>query len=123
MEKKLIQSACSDSAEMLWKFDVVKGNTFTITNKKDQSVIDLSGSKTFKGNGLVSYKRNNSKSQRWNVQTIKKGQIIIKSEASGRCLDAKKLKNILVIEFGIVQRNPKANNLDYNMQDLHLLQK
>lgn len=90
--KKLIQSACSDSAEMLWKFDVVKGNTFTITNKKDQSVIDLSGSKTFKGNGLVSYKRNNSKSQRWNVQTIKKGQIIIKSEASGRCLDAGKIK-------------------------------
>merc|ERR1712032_1028324 len=89
---KLIQSTCSDSAEMLWKFEVVKGNIFTVVNKKDQSVIDLSGSKTFKGNGLVSFKRNNSKSQTWNVQTAKKGHIILKSEASGRCLDGGKIK-------------------------------
>merc|ERR1712032_1784189 len=89
---KLIQSTCSDSAEMLWKFEVVKGNIFTVVNKKDQSVIDLSGSKTFKGNGLVSFKRNNSKSQTWNVQTAKKGHIILKSEASGRCLGGGKIK-------------------------------
>ena len=84
---KLVQATCNDTPEMLWKFEVKSGDTFTIVNKKDQSVIDLLGGKKLKGNPLVSFARNNGKSQRWNVEELKKSKVMLRSQVSGRCLD------------------------------------
>ena len=72
---------------MLWKFEVYKGNDFILINKKDNSVLDLLNGKKFKGNALVAFKRNNSRSQRWNIEHLKKGKILIKNQISGRCFD------------------------------------
>jgi len=90
-EEKLTQVQCDNKPEMLWKFEITEGNTVTIVNKEDQSMIDLLNSKTFKGNSLVAFKRNNSKSQEWDVQQLKKGKISLRNKASGTCLDVPKI--------------------------------
>jgi hypothetical protein len=89
--KKLSQEECNDNPEFLWKFEIVQGNTFIIVSKLDESVIDLSDGKFFKGNSLITFERQNYETQKWIVHKHKKGIISIKSEASGTCLDAGKI--------------------------------
>ena len=113
--KKLVQATCNDSAEMLWKFEVLNGDTFIIVNKKDQSVFDLLNSKKFKGNAVVSFKRNNSKSQRWNIQHLTKGKLLIRNQISGRCFDNTGKAKINGL-YRIWDCNKKSRNQWYRLQ-------
>ena len=89
--KELVQESCKDEPAFLWKFEIIEGNTFVIKSKMDESVIDLSDGKIFKGNSLIAYQRQDYNTQKWIVRKHKKGRISIKSEASGTCLDAGKM--------------------------------
>jgi hypothetical protein len=72
---------------MLWKFEVLEGNNFVIVSKKDNSVLDLFDGKDFKGNKLITHERNNNSTQIFNIQNLPKGQILIRNQISGKCLD------------------------------------
>ena len=84
---EIVQAECNDTDEMLWKFEVLEGNNFVIVSKKDNSVLDLFDGKDFKGNKLITHERNNNSTQIFNIQNLPKGQILIRNQISGKCLD------------------------------------